>query len=799
MPILFAGTLFLSAALLFLIQPMFAKMILPRLGGSPAIWNTCMAFFQAGLLLGYVYAHVATTWLGLRRQAVIHLGVLLLPLLTLPVAVSQNWVPPADANPVPGLLRLLLVSVGLPFFVLSSSAPLLQKWFTGDGHPGSRDPYYLYAASNLGSLLALLAYPFLIEPHWPLPQQARWWAAGYGLWVVLLALYAARVWRSAASATGSVVAAREKADATSPPPSAGSRLRWVALAFIPSSWMLGVTTFLSTDVSAFPLLWIAPLSLYLLTFILAFSCLPSWVHRSLCWLLPVAILIQIFLMLSGITEKLGVVVPLHLLTFLVAALVCHGELARSRPLPAYLTELYLWLAVGGVGGGMFNALLAPQLFGSVAEYPLAMVLACFLVPPLYPERQRRWQRLFDLALPVCLGLFTLYWLFQWGRASSMPFQEWLTGQAQGAETSSGLGASVPRVGTLRLLWLWAPPVAMGLTLCTRPVRFGLGLGALFLASQLYRAQESPYVLQERNFFGVVRVERAGQGRAVKSTHGSTLHGAQFRSRDPRLRVLPLLYYFPSGPIGQVFFHLEARESRQPVGVIGLGAGTMALYAQPDQEFVFFEIDPAVVRVARDPKHFTYLAECQGAARVVLGDARLSLAREPDGHFGLIVVDAFSSDAIPVHLLTREALQLYLKKLTPDGILAFHISSKYLDLEPVLASLARAENLVCLVQHDEETNRNELERHGKFPSDWVILARHTKDFGELASDWALTVLGASTMGGTGSPLEPLPFLAAAVLLPGTTHYRRWHPAVPRPGQAVWTDDFSNVLSALRWWQ
>jgi hypothetical protein len=780
-PVLFAGTLFLSATLLFLLQPMIGKMLLPRFGGVPAVWNTCMVFFQAVLLLGYVYAHVTTTWLGPRRQAAIHLGVLLLPLLELPIAVSTNWAPPAEANPVPWLLGLLIVVVGLPFFVIASTAPLLQKWFTATGHTSANDPYYLYAVSNLGSMLALLGYPLLIEPRLRLEEQSWLWSAGYGLLLLLLLLCALLVWRAPLRRVNP-----ENEAASCTPQAAilwAQRRRWMALAFVPASWMLGVTSYLSTDVSSFPLLWTVPLALYLLSFVLVYSRLPARVLTVICWALPVVVLLQTFLMITDFTSKLGVVVPLHLLTFFVAALVFHGELARSRPPTQYLTHYYLWMSVGGVLGGLFNALLAPLLFQSIAEYPLVMVVACLLMPPLRPEQHKRWSRLLDLALPLLLGLLTFNYLW------------WLGAKSQGLGTTSDIGSSLNRTGTLRLIWQWGPPVAICCVFVSRPVRFGLGVGALFLTSNLYTAQETRYVLQERNFFGVLRVESLNKGYVAKLIHGTTLHGAQFRSDDPRLRNLPLLYYFPTGPIGQLFMDLRARavvfdastvgllgaplgqgpllaapalfsgrsDFRRPVGVIGLGAGALALYAQADQEFVFFEIDPAVVQIARDRNYFTYLADCIGSRREVLGDARLSLAQEPDGHYGLLVVDAFSSDAIPVHLLTQEAVQLYRKKLADGGILAFHISSKHLDLEPVLANLAHAESLICLVQHDDLPPRSELERRGKYPSDWVIMAKDQKDFGELAKS------------------------------------ARWRPALLKPGQAAWTDDFSNVLSVLQWWQ
>jgi hypothetical protein len=690
---LFALTLFVSAALLFLVQPMVGKMILPKFGGVPAVWNTCLVFFQAALLAGYGYAHVSGAWLGVRRQAAVHAVLLLLPLFTLPISVAAEWAPRADAHPVVPLLGLLLVSVGLPFFVIATSAPVLQRWFAAAGQGRWRDPYFLYAASNTGSLLALVAYPALIEPALSLRQQGWLWAGAYGALLVLTGACAVLVWRSGKPSVG-----EEAATGGSTPGSpigvsgVWPRLRWVVLAFVPSSMLLGVTTYLTTEIAPIPLLWVAPLVLYLLTFILAFSRLPPAFHRTITLALPLVLLFQAFAAPSHVTVVWRSV-ALHLLTFFVAAMACHGELARRRPPVAWLTEFYLWVSLGGVLGGLFNGLLAPALFNSVVEYPLGLVLAALLLPPLWPARGRLGPRL-NRGLP----------------------------------------------------WLLAATVAGGLFWRDNP---GGNRGLL--------------LHQERTFFSILQVRRGTAGRMHEFAHGNIRHGLQIRSDDPRQRRLPLVYYFPTGPIGQVFQSLGGPQAKDRVAVIGLGIGTLASYGETGQEFTFFEIDPAVKRIARDPQYFSYLADAEARGvrvRTVLGDARLSLQREPQGRYGLLVVDAFTGDSIPTHLLTGEAVRLYLERLTDDGLLAFHITNDYLDLGPVLGDAASAAGLVGLIQNDAVLSVEE-QRRGKAHSTWVVLARHPAAFG------------------------PLPAQG------------RWKPLAGRPGARAWTDDYSNVLGTLRW--
>jgi hypothetical protein len=406
--VVFALTLFVSATLLFLVELMIGKMILPLLGGTPAVWNTCMVFFQASLLVGYAYAHVTLAALGARKQAALQLFLLVLPFLVLPIAVKKELAPQGEGSQVLGVLVLLIVSVGPPFFVLSTSAPLLQKWFADTSHPAARDPYFLYAASNLGSMVGLLSYPILVEPYLSLSprtwlSQSWLWTAGYVLLVALSAACAVILWRSPRAAPSDKAATSSRSTDRRPLTTA-RRLRWVALAFVPSSLMLGATTYITTDIAAIPLLWMPPLALYLLSFILVFSRMPPVIHRILVALMPLLILLTVFLMLSEIQPPLPWfsatiwLILLHLILLFVVAMVCHGELARSRPDVGHLTEFYLWMSVGGVLGGLFNALVAPLLFDGVVEYPLAMVLACLLMPSLEGEAADRGRPLRDMGL-----------------------------------------------------------------------------------------------------------------------------------------------------------------------------------------------------------------------------------------------------------------------------------------------------------------------------------------------------------------------------------------------------------------
>jgi SAM-dependent methyltransferase len=908
--LLFAVTLFVSATLLFLVQPMIGKMLLPMLGGTPAVWNTCMVFFQALLLAGYLYAHATTSWLGVRRQAALHLAVLLLPLFTLGLTVDRGLLDYNQANPIPRLLLVLLLSVGLPFFVVSTSAPLLQKWFAGTGHPAAADPYFLYGASNLGSMLALFGYPLMIEPYLTLANQRLVWQVGYGLLAVLIAACAVCLWRSAPDKVTRWQ--EDKAIAGETPPggtlSLGRRLRWVALAFVPSSLMLGVTTYMTTDIAGIPLLWVLPLGLYLLSFILVFSRLPAVVHRLMVVLLPFAVMLLVFLILSDfpltIVGKIGV----HLTVLFLAAMVCHGELARDRPSTRFLTEFYLWMSVGGVLGGLFNALVAPLIFTGIVEYPLAVVLACLLAPTLEEDEQVRPSTAFEtVVLGLCLGAGIAMLLPALARGDLN--LEGLAGP-EGLWLIAALGASLLLVGVLgrgdprdrRVRWLdlglpaalavlvaglnlgmrlsamhqglvelfhsvhaalpaWVPhrlarllnlnstgvlvlcccilPVLLCGLFMRRPLRFGLGIAAVLLATAFCDLLQSDIVLRDRSFFGVLVVNDDGQYRRLE--HGTTLHGHQRRhwsrtataagaldplaASDPLGAAVllaawqdnwhnpgrePLTYFHRTGPIGQVFTAYQDQLAGRSIGLIGLGTGTLASYGQPGQKLTYYEIDPLVQRIAFDPAYFTYVQDARDrgvAVEVVLGDARLKLEeRARNGQaekFALLIVDAFSSDAIPLHLLTRQALDIYLDNLAPDGLLVFHISNRYLDLEPVLGNLAAEVGLTGFLESDAESAIP-----GKASSSWVILARQESTLNRLLHEgrWGQwkAASGATVFEEVLQMLFNLPnadggahALSAAYLAIAENLQAPWHRLQVRPEVGVWTDDYSNLLRVFDW--
>ncbi|MDQ3849590.1 MAG: fused MFS/spermidine synthase [Actinomycetota bacterium] len=725
---LFSFTLFVSAALLFLIQPMFAKFVLPLFGSTPAVWNAAMVFFQMALLAAYLYAHEATRRLGVRRQAALHVGLLALPLLVLPIAVPRDFVPSPEGSPVLELLGLLAVTVGLPFFVVASTAPLLQRWLSDTDHPAAADPYFLYRASNLGSILGLLAYPLALERTLRLADQGWLWSAGYGLLVALVLACAVVVWRSGPAHGRSAqrpAASSPHADDTHPSPV--RRLRWIFLAFVPSSLMLGVTTYLTTDIAPIPLFWAIPLSLYLLSFSIVFSPGPRALslHRWMILALPPLALLVAILLVVEARELLWLVLPVHLLAFFVAAMVCHGRLAGDRPAATSLTGFYLCVALGGALGGVFNAIVAPAVFDSLLEYPLVVVLACLCVPPRAPRfGPGRLARVLDLALPIAIGggaALLLMVVSYYGDVVSL-------GGGETTEFEQGVALSVA--------------AGVALTFVRRPLRFGLAAAAIVIAGLLPTGYEETELYQARSFFGIYRVTASADGLTHSLTHGTTLHGEEsFRSG---LALEPLTYYTRAGPVGQLMGTLRPAMTRR-AAVIGLGTGTMACYARRGDRWTFYEIDPLVERIARDPRLFTFLRDCPGRYDVVLGDARLSLARAPRRRYGLIVLDAFTSDAIPIHLLTREALALYRSRLRDGGVLALHISNLYLDLEPVVGRLARDAGLVCRATQGID-------------SDWAAMAVRERDLGAPSID------------------------------------ARWHDC-RRDGGAAWSDDFSNLVGAF----
>ncbi len=737
----FTATLFISAALLFLVQPMIGKMILPLLGGTPAVWNACMLFFQAALLGGYAYAHLTTSWLGVRRQAVMHLAVLLVPLMVLPIVVGRGTPPPADANPVLWLLLCLAVTVGLPFFVVSTTGPLLQRWFADTGHPSASDPFFLYAASNVGSLLALLGYPLVMERALVLADQSHVWAYGYGLLVILIGLCAVLMWRSNPN-TRAVSERMAGSDGFGDPssgrtvaaPTVGRRMWWVFAAFVPSSLMLGVTAHVTSNLAPVPLLWVLPLAIYLLTFVFVFARsrpIPhSWMVRALPFLLP-PLAVMTFLELPSMA---WIAVVVHLVGFFVAAMVCHGELANSRPTARHLTEFYLWMSTGGVLGGVFNALVAPLVFDTIAEYPLAIMLTCMFLPTLVAGKSTVRDRRRDWLFPLGLGVVSAL----------------ILAVIRTANWGESLGLRFIVFGLLAVFCF---------SFKDRPVRFTLGMGVFLLTVSAYCAFHRGSELHaSRNFFGVKRVVVDSTGAFRVLIHGNTTHGKQFI--DPKRSTEPLTYYHRTGPLGDIFAAFSGEAAKVRVGAVGLGTGSIASYINPGQTVRIYEIDPDVERIARDPRYFSYLAQCAGDWDVVLGDGRNSLVDEPDGHFGLIVLDAFSSDSIPTHLLTREAIQLYLTKLEDDGLLAFHISNRYLHLEPLLASLAEDAGLHGLIRADMKTSKED-NADGKTAAIYVAMARRERDLGPLA---------------------------------GNEEWKTLDAVADTP---VWTDQYTSLLSFVHW--
>ena len=823
MPLLFAATLFVSASLLFMVQPMVGKMVLPLLGGSPAVWNACMVFFQLLLLLGYQYSHFVTGKYSPRKQWGIHLLVLALPMsafalaVTLggrhsPIAIAEALAPSDESSPVLSVLALLTVAIGIPFFVIATSAPLLQKWFTFTGHPSARDPYFLYAASNLGSMISLLGYPLFIEPFLSIAGQAWLFAGGF----VILAVMIFFCGRAAANPigmppaqspgnkgngrganAGQGQAGSTPAPVTEPPPSMPRKLKWIALAFVPSSLMLGVTFHMTTDIASIPLLWVGPLALYLLTFIIAFGRVPDWFRVVIGNLAPVMILLLVFVMISGVNPGVGITLLLHMLTFFATALMCHYELARDRPSPTYLTEFFLLMSVGGVLGGVFNSLLAPLVFRHAFEYPIVLIIACLLVPkltddvkdaPAESDKARKIKLSLDIVIPIIMGV-AFYFLW------SLRQQTWFAKTCSNIAESLNLPAT-----TIMIIFVYAVPVMLCFFFVDRPLRFALCVAAILGYSkyrETYVDLAGELIHTERSFFGILKVEHeedyqrpvfktddgtripSGKIEYNKLVHGTTLHGQQIRKLDNNVCDMfqaltalnpwdniavaganhafnaleePLTYYHRSGPVGMMFSELRTRkngvDAKAPFAMVGLGTGSASCYVLPGQQLTFYEIDPAVKHLVADTdKYFSYVTDGRNRARkmeggdleIHMGDARLVLKKDTDRKYALLLVDAFSSDSIPIHLLTVEAVQLYLDRLTDDGILALHISNKFVKLEPVVSAIANKLGLTARVWNDDIERRYP----GKTMSSWVVLARKPEHLGrmftplgDLPFDWTL---------------------------------------------------------------
>jgi hypothetical protein len=629
----------------------------------------------------------------------------------------SGWGLTSPLRPISSVFLILLTSVGLPFFAVSTTAPLLQRWFGSTRHRLASDPFFLYAASNLGSIGALLLYPIIVEPRFHLRTQRLMWSDGYGVLVILTLACIFLVRRSLADATPQ----REKIE-VSPAVPWLTRLRWIALSAVPSSLLLGVTTHITVDIAPVPLLWVIPLTIYLVAFVLAFSRRTEFLTRLAAIALPFVVLIPLGVVLGQVTEPPGFMI-FHLVVFFIAAMVCIGELAASRPAVSHLTEFYVWLAVGGAIGGVFNVLVAPFVFKTEAEYPLALLLACALRRNAPPPNSK------DFAIAIGIGFLTL-------------MAEFIVGLFL-----AGRGSLQFVVYSLLI------PALIAVFFFRNPMRFALIAAAMSIALVVYPDRSQSLIATDRSFYGVHRILNRGSYRVLM--HGNTHHGAQSLRRERR--CVPLSYYYPTGPLGELFATFRIQR-KTDIAVVGLGTGSTGGYSQPEERWTFYEIDPAIERIARDPRYFTFLRDCVPQARVVIGDARISLASEPDSTHDVLIVDAFSSDAIPLHLLTREAIGLYKRKLKPRGVLVFHISNRFVNLRRVLATLARDENLVAYVREDRGVT--DLEAYdGKLPSVWVAMARSNRDL-IVSQD------------------------------------RQWAMFPRDVTGAAWTDDYTNVLETLK---
>ncbi|MBX3362173.1 MAG: fused MFS/spermidine synthase [Phycisphaeraceae bacterium] len=742
---LFAMTIFLSALLLFMVQPMAAKGILPLLGGSPAVWNTCMVFFQALLLCGYAYAHALSRLRSKWAQVGIHGAVIVLASATLPIVVPRGVALPSEGGETLWLLGLLATMVGGPFFLLSTTGPLVQSWFARTGHPSASDPYFLYGASNAGSFIGLLGFPLAIEPLMGLRDQGVWWAVGFGALApllivcgVVMAQAVVRAPTRQARRAGKVPAA-PTLDAS--PVTWKRRGWWVFLAFVPSSLTLGTTQYLSTDIAAIPLLWVVPLAIYLLTFIIAFSKRELVPTESLSKLLPFIVVAIGVAFLMHAREPIAMLIGLHVLLMTLGSLLCHKRLADARPEVSRLTEFYLWIAVGGVLGGIFNALVAPLAFNDVYEYPIAIGLACMSrIAPGGVARSVR-SRMLDVAVPLAVLLIA---------AGTLPAMQWVF-RLGGMELQGGWLVKALTVGL--------PCIACFLAV-GRPLRFSLCAVAILVYAFVSIEPTFKVLHKERTFFGVLRVLESMDGAMHTLRHGTTTHGTQFMI--PEYRDLPTTYYHPDGPLGDLLFVYREGPMLRRVAVIGMGTGAIAAYGRPGDVHDFYEIDPAVDRIARNTKWFRYLSDSKATVNVIIGDGRREIAEAPDGSYGLIVVDAFSSDAIPVHLITREAIELYMKKLAPGGVLTLHISNRHVNLNPPLVGIAASLGLKvvsCAHQSPKQLATD------AWTSVWVAIGREPGD------------------------LEPL-------LAKGADR-RDWWVFEPNERTPVWTDDHANVLQMFKW--
>jgi len=710
-PVLFSTTIFLSASLLFFVQPLFTKIVLPHVGGAPAVWTTAMLFFQTVLIGGYLYAHLSTRHLPVRLQIALHLMLWALALIFLPLAVAEGWRYDPSQSTAGQTLLLFAAGVGLPFAVLSANAPLIQSWYARSGGYSADDPYFLYGASNLGSLIALLGFPLVAEPLFGATQIGWGWTVGFwALGAMLLASGCMAGGRAAQAATQTE---------TQPAPNLNTRLYWALIAFVPSSLMLAITTKLSTDIGSVPMIWVIPLALFLLTFVLVFTNRPiaSMATLRVGYLIGLGILAVVFSNLLSIHVTVWSAV-LTVVAFFLTALYAHALLYARRPAAQHLTTFYVTMSVGGALGGFFNSIIAPNLFNELHEGAITVSIAALLLLTRATAPSR-------LAILGAAALLLL------------------------------IAAKPAVVGGLGLYVFGGLAIALFLTVAAtlrQTVQAHVWILIGFLAAgQVFVDHGSP-LLTDRSFFGTHKiVERDG---LRIYGNGTTTHGAQQIADLTADRPEPQLYYHRNGPMAQVLTSAKA-DASDTIGIVGLGIGALSCYGQQHQDWHFYEIDALVADIARDPNHFTFMSSCAPDAPVHLGDARMVLAEQDEVNFDILVIDAYSSDSVPVHLTTVEAFEIYLDHLNDDGILLFHISNRYYDISLPLGRLAETMGLEARIQN---YGGNTAQDPGDVGSLVVVLARTQDALGDLKED------------------------------------PRWVPLASDGGR-VWTDDFANVLEVL----
>ncbi|MBX9645204.1 MAG: hypothetical protein K2W91_14045 [Novosphingobium sp.] len=723
---LFVATILTGSFLLFLIQPMVARMALPRLGGAPNVWNSAMLVYQALLLGGYAYAHWLSRW-PIRRQARIHLVLFALAALTLPIGLAE-LTPASPGMEVFWVPLLFAASIGAVFFMVSAQAPLMQRWYALD--PDAGEPWALYAASNLGSFGGLIAYPLVVEPYLPLHWQSWGWSAGYLLLLGLIVLAALSRWAVAAR-QGIMVPKSGKASEL-----AGKTVAlWIVLAAIPSGLMLSTTTHITTDIFAMPLIWVVPLGLYLLSFSIAFADRrgPARWISALAWagIFSVGGMAAVSHGWTGVVPLVGSVVLLFLL-----CTALHARLYDLRPDASQLTAFYLAMSAGGALGGLFTALIAPLIFDWVWEYPLLVLAAAMLLPRGALPDWRRAASLDPALRQLLLGglviaVLVLTWMiFDAGKYLDTLWQRW------------PLTALLVPLALGLVPWRWLASGALALVMLAQG-----GLDTI---------EDSRAGIRTRSYFGIYTVRDYPETRIRTLLHGTTLHGEQ--STDPARRRTPLAYYGTGSGVAIVMdLAPQLLGERARIGVLGLGTGTLACLASPGQDWTFFEIDQAVLRLSQDGS-FTYLAECAPKARVLLGDGRLELERLPKASFDFLAIDAFSSDSVPLHLFTHEAFGVYLGALSPKGVMMVHISNNYINLEPALAAELAARGLFAAKRFDNPQPGQEL-----FASEWVAVSRDPAQIARirsLAPQYQWTALG-------------------------------------KPAPRVWRDDHASVLPYVTW--